>query len=272
MNLRTTTILGLLTCLGCSPGTAPPPAASPTVPASSAPSVNAPSAGAEHDTEPVAEVGSDGPVRSAREPVLAADSLPDGLVALTDEEAEEAETRCAGLSKALTAAVKADRSGRSRTDVLLGALDAGGKAPGVDVTRCTELIRRDLLIYKARMIESEAINHIKMISLQLSVASEREPPSACPSMGPTPAILSSLVNGPVAVPPEVWSQGGWSCLRFAPETPVYFQYEVRMNSAAGSYEILARGYPVAGHPAVELFQRGKVVDGRIRPSSEVMRR
>jgi hypothetical protein len=204
--------------------------------------------------------------------VFAADSLPDGLTALTDEEAEEAETKCAGLSKALASAVKKDRSGRSRTEVLLATLEGGVQAPGVDVPRCTELIRRDLLIYKARMIESEAINHIKMISMLLSVASEREPASLCPSMGPTPASLSSLEKGPAAVPPEVWRQGGWDCLRFAPDSPVYFQYEVRMDTAAGAYEILARGYPAAGHPSVELFQKGKVVDGRIRPSSEVMRR
>jgi hypothetical protein len=204
--------------------------------------------------------------------VFAADSLPDGLTALTDEEAEEAETKCAGLSKALASAAKKDRSGRSRTEVLLATLDAGIQAPGVDVPRCTELIRRDLLVYKARMIESEAINHIKMISMLLSVASEREPPSLCPSMGPTPVSLSSLEKGPVSVTSEAWSQGGWNCMRFAPDTPVYFQYEVRMDKASGSYEILARGYPAAGHPAVELFQKGKVVDGRIRPSSEVMRR
>ena len=269
MTYRTTMILGLLASLGCSPGAATAPAPAPASPQSSA---RAPSPGGEPATEPAAVVGADEASRPAREPVFAADSLPDGLTALTDEEAEEAETKCAGLSKALASAVKTDRSGRSRTEVLLATLEAGIQAPGVDVPRCTELIRRDLLIYKARMIESEAINHIKMISMLLSVASEREPASLCPSMGPTPASLSSLERAPVAVPPEAWRQGGWDCLRFAPDSPVYFQYEVRMDTAAGSYEIFARGYPVAGHPSVELFQKGKVVDGRIRPSSEVMRR
>lgn len=269
MTYRRTMILGLLTSLGCSPGAATTPAPGPASPPSS---VQAPSAGVEHEAQPAVAVEAEGPARPAREPVFAADSLPDGLTALTDEEAEEAETKCAGLSKALASAVKKDRSGRSRTEVLLATLEGGVQAPGVDVPRCTELIRRDLLIYKARMIESEAINHIKMISMLLSVASEREPASLCPSMGPTPASLSSLEKGPAAVPPEVWRQGGWDCLRFAPDSPVYFQYEVRMDTAAGAYEILARGYPAAGHPSVELFQKGKVVDGRIRPSSEVMRR
>jgi hypothetical protein len=193
--------------------------------------------------------------------------LPDGLTELTDEEAQEAEAKCAGLSKALAAVVKADKSGRPRTQVLLEALKGGISAPGVDTARCGDLISRDLLIYRARTIESEAITNIKMISVGLAAASK-----VCPSAGPTPSDLSALQKGAVPVPPDAWSAPGWACVRFAPSVPVRFQYELRMDAAGNAYEITARGYPVDGQPAVELFQKGTIEGGKIHPSSEVMRK
>jgi len=203
--------------------------------------------------------------------VDATESLPDGLTPLTDEEAQEAETKCAGLSKALAAAVKADKSGRPRTEIILEALKGGISAPGVDVPRCGDLISRDLLVYRARMIESEAINNVKMISVGLASAANHEPAQMCPSAGPTPPDLTALEKGPVSVPAEGWTTPGWSCVRFSLAVPARFQYELRTDAAKKTYEIIARGYPVAGQPAVELFQRGKLESG-MHPSSAVMRR
>ena len=257
--------------MGCGPGTTTTPA--PETPTTS-PTPEGPESanGAATAPAPTSDTPPEAAV-PARDPVPAADTLPDGLTQLTDDEAQEAESKCAGLSKALAGVVKADKSGRPRTEVLLEALKSGGvSAPGVDVARCGELISRDLLIYRARMIESEAINNIKMISVGLASASNGEPPKVCPSAGPTPPELSALEKGPVSVPADGWSAPGWSCVRFASQVPVRFQYELRVDAAAKSYEIIARGFPVAGQPAVELFQKGTIEGGKIRPSSNVMRK
>lgn len=262
-------MLADLAATGCTPaGSNAGPAAGPTNPVK----------GPEARSAPTPEVAADSPsleqVReSARaEPVLAAETVPPGLTPLTDEEAEEAEKHCAGLSKALAKAVSADKSGRDRTEVLLDVLQKGVSAPGVDLARCTELVRRDLLVYRARVIESEAINHIKLISFGLASATQQEPPILCSSAGPTPSDLTSLERAAVLVPASAWTRPGWACVRFQPQTPLRFQYELRTDEKAQTYEIVARGYPVAGQRAVELFQKGAVQDGRIEPSSEVFRR
>jgi hypothetical protein len=261
-------MLAAMAGTGCTPpGPGAGPAAGPTNPVQ----------GPEAQSAPTSEVLADSPASEqgesdGAEPVSAADTVPPGLTPLTDEEAEEAEKHCAGLSKALAKAVSADKSGRDRTEVLLEALQKGVSASGVDLPRCTELVRRDLLVYRARVIESEAINHIKLLSFGLASATQKEPPILCASAGPTPADLASLEAGAVLVPASAWSSPGWTCARFQPQTPLRFQYELRMNEAAQTYEIVARGYPVAGQRAVELFQKGNLRDGRIEPSSEVLRR
>ncbi|MCU0690822.1 MAG: hypothetical protein MUF54_05410 [Polyangiaceae bacterium] len=209
---------------------------------------------------------------NAGPPAPVTDSLPPGLTPLTDAEAEEAESKCAGLSKALAEAVRADKSGRGRVEVILEALQRGVTAPGVDAPRCADLIRRDLLIYRARMIESEAINNIKMISLGLASASSADPRTVCPSAGPTPPDLAALQRAPVGAPATAWRTPGWSCVRFQPQAPLRFQYELRTDPSAMTYEIVARGFPVAGQPAIELFQQGRAENGAFQPSSDVLRR
>lgn len=262
--------LGVLLVMGqwgCGSGAATAPPESPTAP---------PGGDVAGPEGPAAEIPDAAPTTEpevpSRDPVPAADTLPAGLSPLSDEEAQEAETKCAGLSKALASAVKADKSGRSRTDVLLEALRQGIEAPGVDVARCSELIRRDLLVYRARMIESEAINNIKMISVGLASATNKEPPELCPNAGPTPSDLAALERGAVPVPNDAWSAPGWACVRFSSPVPVRFQYELRVDGKAGTYEIIARGFPVEGQPAEVLFQKGTIEGGKTRPSSDVMRR
>lgn len=249
-------------------------------PSSAAPAAGPPIAvqGSENEPAPEGnvEVGpaglEEGGASDRAEPVLAADTVPPGLTPLTEEEAQEAEKQCAGLSKALSKAVSADKSGRDRTEVLLDVLQKGVSATGVNLARCTELVRRDLLVYRARVMESEAINHIKLISFGLASATQKKPSTLCPSAGPTPGDLVSLERAAVLAPASAWASPGWSCVRFQPQTPLRFQYELRTDEKAQTYEIVARGYPVAGQGTVELFQKGQVRDGKIEPSSEVFRR
>ena len=51
-----------------------------------------------------------------------------------------------------------------------------------------------------------------------------------------------------------------------------FQYELRSDATAKTFEVIARGYPVQGAPPTELYVAGKVESGAIDPSVPVMRR
>jgi hypothetical protein len=95
----------------------------------------------------------------------------------------------------------------------------------------------------------------------------------CASAAAVPADLATLKRGPVTPGPDAYATPGWMCVRFANQgAPQHFQYELRTDASDQSYEIVARGFPVKGKPAVELFLKGKAEDGQITPSSDVYRR
>jgi hypothetical protein len=95
----------------------------------------------------------------------------------------------------------------------------------------------------------------------------------CASAGPTPAALEGLKNGPVATSPNDWMAPGWSCVRFGPSTvPTRWQYELKTDKGAGTWEVIARGYPVPGGPPTELFLSGVVDAGGVTPPGAAKRR
>jgi hypothetical protein len=120
-----------------------------------------------------------------RDPVLAGYSLPSGLHPLTVEEAQEAEANCGGLSNALDVAIRGDKSDQPPAELVLEALKRDFSVPGVDVPRCRELISRDVLTFRVRAIESEAINNIRLFSVGLAAASTAGPATFCRSAGPS---------------------------------------------------------------------------------------
>jgi hypothetical protein len=206
--------------------------------------------------------------------VPADESNPPGINPLSDAEAQEAELKCTKLGRAIEKDVKAARkAGKNPYEAVLEALNSPPNVPGLDVPRCAELMRRDVMASQALNIESEAKNNLKAISVGLSAAYNQQPPVLCPSAPPVPPTLDLLRNGPWKADAASWEAPGWKCARFnLAGAPQYFQYELKTDAAAQTWEVVARGFPVAGQPATELYLRGRVENGHIQPSSRVMRR
>lgn len=206
--------------------------------------------------------------------VPAEQSNPPGISPLTDEEAQEAELKCTRLGRAIEPAVKAARkAGKTPYEAVLEALKNPPSVAGMDVPRCAELMRRDVVASQALNIESEAKNNLKAISVGLATATNRTPPEFCASAPPVPASLDKVKNGPWQSEATSWDAPGWKCTGFNLRgAPQYFQYELKTDAAKQTWEVIARGFPVAGQPATELYLSGTAENGKIRPSSQVMRR
>lgn len=241
-------------------------APSPTVAASVAPSASA----AASATAPAA------PHKAPPEPeVLAAESSPPGLTKLSKDEAEAVQKTCTPLTDALAAAAKKKKlAGPSdRNAFIQEFLQSPPKLPNVDVARCADLILRDLRAYLAATIESEAKMNIGRVVVGLATSMEREPPELCASAGPVPADLGTVSAGPWTSQPSDWSAPGWACARFdLAGQPQRFQYQLVTDAKAGTWEVIARGFPVKGGAATELYARGRIEGGQIHPSREVYRR
>jgi hypothetical protein len=177
------------------------------------------------------------------------------------------------LGEALKAAAKQDKeASKSPVEFSLKFLAHPPRLKGTDSDKCANLMSRDLLVYRAKTIESMAIQHLKVIALSANSAYERDPHQMCPKAGPTPSDLS-LVQDKVYHPKtEDWETEGWKCLRFNPMPAVRYQYEVRTDPKSLTYEAIARGYPVKGGPVSELYLRGKVAPEASEPPGDVLRR
>lgn len=208
---------------------------------------------------------------AARAPRPAADSLPEGLDPLTEPERGELGERCKAFVSAVTQAGK--KAGRSKgsIEIALEVLAKPPKPPGVDAERCATLMKRDLIAYRARTIEAEAMLALKQLAFAMSDAFARQG-ALCPSAPAVPSTLEVLAEEAYASKPEDWSAPGWRCLSFAISPPQRFQYALRSDPSAGSYELVARGFPVDGGPASELFVRGQIESGQLSPSQEILRR
>lgn len=196
--------------------------------------------------------------------------MPPGLSPLTDEEAGEADKKCKPMQDAIAAEAK-KLKGKSATDAVLEVLAKPPRVKGVDVTRCADLIRRDLLAYRAKSIESEAIQHLRIMARSVQNALEREPRTFCPTAAAVPSDFAKLKTLPFKSEPKEWEQPGWQCLKTAISTPQFFQYRYEADEPSQTFVVVAKGYPVAGKPEEELFLRGKVA-GREVKAEEVLRR
>lgn len=266
------------TAAGCGPSSPEPaaPAAGPqsgtATPASAAPS-------AEPAPVTTADVPSPAPTASAvaeapPKPGVPADSVPvPGTDPLSEAEAKELSTKCKKLSDAIVAAAKKGGAKKRPIDHVEEVLANPPKLAGVDVPRCSELLRRETVTYLARSREAEAKLSLKRIVVGLVTALEREPPVLCPSAPPVPASLDAVKERPYASTADDWNTEGWKCVRFElVGGPQVFQYELRTDAKARSYEVVARGWPVRGGPQTELYIGGKIESGAIDPSMPVMRR
>jgi hypothetical protein len=202
------------------------------------------------------------------------DSDPEGLNPLKDDERKVLEGECKKFSDAVAKSVanKKLEPGASRNDQVLWALEKPPQVKGVDVPKCTELMRRDLIVYSARQAETQAKNNLKLIAVNLGVAFG-DGKKLCPSAGPTPASLEGLKNGAVATTAGDWAAPGWSCVRFGPSTVLTrWQYELKTDKGAGTWEVIARGHPVPGAPPTTLVMGGVIDAGGPTPPGAVKRR
>jgi len=262
--------LGLLLGSACAvtpaPAPAPAPVSTPAVVAIPRPSA-APS-----PSEPPPALES-APAASAPprgEPVRVADSLPDGLVALTMAERDELAARCKPLTDAI-AAVATKSRGKSPLDLALEVLASPPALPGVDVPRCSELMLRELEIYRARAIEGEAIMNLKRISFGMAAAFTAGE-ALCPSAPPVPAAPGEFRDEKYSSKPEDWKAPGWRCLGFDQPMTQRYQYEVLVDAKARTYEAIARRPGAGRRPPSELFLRGRIENGDLQPNSDVLRR
>jgi hypothetical protein len=117
-------------------------------------------------------------------------------------------------------------------------------------TRCLEVAARDARAHLAATIELEATSGLR--SLARSLRDAVTDAGFCPSAPATPADLDALRAGPVRV--ESVRGTAWDCVQtFVFDDPVRYQYELRTAADGQSVEVVARGFPVAGQPAEELF-------------------
>jgi hypothetical protein len=207
-------------------------------------------------------------------PLLASDSVPKGIEPLSPDERKELAGPCKPLAAAVSAAAPRANTrleALAHAEEVLKSPPKLAKLDNVDVPRCSELMRRELRAYLASSVEAEAITHLKIIMVGMAsayAAGQR----LCPSAPAAPAELGRLEADPYRSSPADWRAEGWRCVRFELAVPQRFQYEVRVDSAAQSFEIVARGFPVQTGSAEELFLRGRVDQGAVQPSSAVYRR
>mgnify|MGYP000939422163 CR=1 FL=1 len=262
--------LALAACAGAPPHSTPPAGGSHADAAREASESPSPPGEATASTE-ASSPTPDASKSARRAPRPAADSLPDGLAPLGEAERSELAERCKAFVSAVTQAGK--KAGRSKgsIEIALEVLANPPKPPGVDAERCASLMKRDLLAYRARTIEAEAMLTLKQLAFAMSDAFSRQG-SLCPSAPAVPSALELLAKEPYASSPQDWQSAGWRCLGFTISPPQRFQYELRSDPSAGSYEIVARGFPVDGGPPAELYVRGEVESGQLSPSQEILRR
>ncbi len=258
---------GLLACAAASPpGESPEPAA----PAPEATPGEGPAAGA-----PLAGGPEDSPGPDAPKPLRDAEtSEPEGLSPLSPDERKVLESDCKKLSEVVAKAVAKTKVDPvySRTEQTLAALENPPKIKELDVPKCVALMKRDLTVFDVRQAETEAKNNLKMMAVNLGVAFQ-DGKKLCPSAGPTPATLDALKSGRVATSAADWSAPGWSCVRFGLSTaPTRWQYELRTQKGAGTWEIVARGFPVKGAPPTELVIGGVIDSEGPTPPGALKRR
>ena len=191
---------------------------------------------------------------------------------MTEAERDEVEAGCRRVAEHARKVARADRAQSSLRSYLERVAAKPPSVRGEDVPRCLALMMRAAIAQEAQEAESVAVNRLRTMVVGLAGAYARDQ-ALCASTPPVPLELSSLKGEPVRVEGPAWEAPGWKCLGFdLHQAPQRFQYQVKTDPKAGTYELLARGFVVQGRPPVELVLAGKVEGDVIQPHSNVMRR
>ncbi len=206
-------------------------------------------------------------------PLLADESTPRGVDALSREEREELSRDCKRISDRIGHKASEDhreKSFRAYVDEVLDAAPAS--LVGVpDVGRCKALIRRDARAQEAAVIELEANESLHRIGASMSVA--REKGSPCGNAGPVPADLAAVKNTLYVPKTGDFAEPGWKCLFFDIKAPMRWQYEVRVAPGGDAYDATAKGFPVVeADTPEELYIHVELVNGKWPVSPDVLRR
>lgn len=269
-------VLALVPWLAAACGPATPDPATPAPDASGTSTATPPPADSTTTPEPSATAAASAaePPPAPPKPGVPYDSVPiPGTSPLSADEAKELKAKCKKFTDAVTAAAKKAGAGKRPIDGLFEALASPPPVAGVDAPRCADLMRRDTVEYLARTRENEAKINLRRVMVGLMGALDKSPPALCPSAPAVPAALATVRDVPYASKPEDWQAEGWKCARFdLAGGQQVFQYEMRTDDKSRSYEVIARGYPVQGGPATELYIAGKVESGALDPSTPILRR
>ena len=230
-----------------------------------------PTAGGTEAPAKAAEPATTAPTPKPGVPVDA--SPPPGTKPLDEAESKELAGTCKKLMDVIASTAKKDGGKKRPIDYAMDVVAHPPKLAGVDVPRCGDLVVRDMIEYLARTRENEAKLNLKRIVVGLMTALERDVPILCPSAPAVPPDLATVKDVPFASTGADWKAPGWTCARFdLSGGQQVFQYELRSDATAKTFEVIARGYPVQGAPPTELYVAGKVESGAIDPSVPVMRR
>jgi beta-lactamase regulating signal transducer with metallopeptidase domain len=154
---------------------------------------------------------------------------------------------------------------------LNGAVDS---FPAEEVAFCRDPALREVLIQNAWSAEGR--NAIGQIAKDMASAYEREgtrtghfPAALCPSGSPEPAVAQA--RGAKYQPTsDDWQSAGWACLRFAMDSPFFFQYA--FTTDATSFVITAHAqFPDNGHGVdVTMKLRGNIgADGELNVAPSI---
>lgn len=255
---------GLLTLVACS-ASAPPPQ-----PPASAPAEAVPSSPPEEPAVAPAAAPTSAPATPERAPRPALTSTPEGVSPLSDEEKKALKSTCGSFTAAVEKAAKA--LGKPSMEAVLEVLQSPPAPAGVDAARCASLMQRDMVVYRARTLESEALLGIKRFAVGVVSAAEGDKKEYCSSTPPVPKDLAVLKKGAFTSTPADYASAGYRCAHFDMPTPQHFQYELQTDEKTGTFRVSARGFPVEGHGPEELFLGGRFDAGMAVLAGEVLRR
>jgi hypothetical protein len=179
-------------------------------------------------------------------------------------EKKEMERRCRALTQALNAATGRTKGARrDPVEVLKEVLAKPPKMPAADLERCGKLLERSIRDYEAAMLETEARTVMEMLSRRV-MSAYLDQKKLCPSAAPVPARVELVTKGAYTSTPADWATPGWQCLGFDFTGQAQrFQYEVRSDPAALTFELVARGSPKGDGTIHEYAQRGAVKTGKL---------
>jgi hypothetical protein len=166
------------------------------------------------------------------------------------------------------AASKKEDSG-SPADRLAQVLQNPPKMASGDLDRCKELLQKGLRAYLFAAFETEAKVILKRLGQGIVMAYQSHG-TLCPSAKPVPPDAQKVAAGPYIATEADWGSAGWECLGFAmPDQPMRFQYEVKTDPKAGTFEMIARGSPERDGKFIVVVSKGAVKDGKIEISNPV---